>query len=141
MTLLDIEIGRKEGKIIGFTASTFDLLHAGHCLMLQESKAHCDILVVGFLTDPTISRPNTKNKPIQTVVERWAQLQAVGVVDLIIPFETEDDLVEIIKLVNPTIRFVGQEYENTEFTGKALCPIFYNRRNHEYSSSSLRKRL
>lgn len=136
-----IETLKRSGKIIGFTASTFDLLHAGHCEMLSKAAADCDFLVVGLLTDPTISRPQSKNKPIQSVLERFIQLQSIKYVDMIIPFETEEDLETLIKLIGPSIRFVGEEYKGTKHTGFDLCPIKYNDRKHNWSSSALRKRL
>ena len=136
-----IEDSRKSGKIIGFTASTFDLLHAGHIQMLSKARADCDFLVVGLLTDPTISRPNSKSKPIQSVLQRYIQLQAVKHVDMIIPFETEKDLQTIIKLIKPDIRFVGKEYEGLRHTGWDLCPIKYNDRAHSWSSTQLRQRI
>ncbi len=134
---------KQDGKIIGFTASTFELLHPGHIAMLSECKNHCDFLVVGLLTDPTISRPKVKNKPIQTTFERFIQLQAVSYVDGIIPFDTEEDLEQMILLLQPNIRFVGEEYVNQNFTGYDIkdVEIFYNSRKHKYSSSELRNRL
>lgn len=136
-----IEDSRKRGLIIGFTASTFDLLHAGHIQMLSKARADCDLLVVGLLTDPTISRPHVKSKPVQSVLQRYIQLQAVKYVDIIIPFETEEDLKTIIKLIKPDIRFVGKEYEGLHHTGWNLCPIKYNDRSHNWSSTQLRNRL
>ena len=123
--------------IKGFTCSTFDLLHAGHITMLKDAKAQCDHLTVGLQTDPTIDRPS-KNKPIQSIHERYIQLQAVKYVDRIIPYATEEDLFNLILLLNPDIRIVGDEYRNKAFTGKDLTPIYYNKRRHIYSSSKLR---
>ena len=136
-----IEEIRKEGSVIGFTASTFDLLHAGHIEMLSKAKAKCDFLIVGLLTDPTISRPESKNKPVQTILERFIQLQAVTYVDMIVPFDTEEDLETMIKLINPDVRFVGEEYKDSKHTGWNLCPIIYNERKHHWSSTELRERL
>ena len=135
-----IEELRKEGNVIGFTASTFDVMHAGHIEMLSKAKADCDFLIVGLLTDPTISRPE-KNKPIQSILERFIQLQAVTYVDMIVPFDTEEDLETMIKLIKPDIRFVGEEYKGTNHTGVGLCPIKYNERKHNWSSTNLRERL
>nr|DAS97834.1 MAG TPA: rfaE bifunctional protein, domain II [Caudoviricetes sp.] len=129
-------------KTIGFTASTFDLLHAGHVIMLEEAKSQVDFLVVGLLTDPTISRPE-KNKPVQSILERYIQLQAVKCVDMIVPFDTEEDLVNLIKIVRPHLRFCGEEYKDVEHTGKHIpgVKIIYNSRQHDFSSSSLRERV
>lgn len=132
---------QSEGKKIGITFSTFDILTAGHVYMLETARSMCDYLVVGLLTDPTISRPESKNKPTQGILERYIQLQAVGVVDMIIPFDTEEDIVTIIKMIEPDIRIVGEEYKGTKHTGWDLCPIYYNKRNNPYSSSELRKRI
>ena len=140
MNLLKIENIRKEGKRIGFTCSTFDLLHAGHIAMLAESKSKCDYLIVGLLCDPTHDR-SEKEKPLQTMFERRVQLDAVSYVDMIIPFQTEQDIIDMVLTLNPDIRIVGEEYKDVDHTGKGLCPIFYNSRKHSYSSTELRERL
>lgn len=131
------------GKRIGFTASTFDCLHAGHIIMLAEAKSRCDFLIVGLLTDPTIDRPDTKNKPAQTTLERWVQVSGVGFVDMIIPFDTERDLHDMLSFIKPNIRIVGEEYRDVEFTGKHIegIEIFYNPRSHSFSTSELRARI
>ena len=132
--------------IVGFTCSAFDLLHPGHLAMLKECKSHCDHLIVGLHTDPSIDRPGAKNKPVQTVYERYAQLRACKYVDEIIPYETEYDLINLIAVENINIRFVGEEYSDTFLTAQDICDnkgikIFYNSRKHKYSSSELRSRL
>jgi glycerol-3-phosphate cytidylyltransferase len=132
-------------KKIGFTCSTFDLLHAGHILMLAESKSVCDYLIVALQTDPTIDRPGVKNKPVQSVVERYVQLRAVKFVDEIIVYQTEKDLEDMLMFLPIGIRFIGEEYEGKDFTGKDVCEdrgikIWYNSRKHRFSSSELRKR-
>ena len=98
---------------VGFTASAFDLLHAGHISMLKEAKEQCDYLICGLHIDPQIQR-ESKNQPIQTVVERYAQLKAVSYVDEIIPYETEDDLMDILALMNVDVRILGEEYSVCE---------------------------
>ena len=130
---------------VGFTCSCFDLLHAGHVLMLKEAKDQCDYLVVGLQTDPTIDR-TTKNKPIQSVTERFIQLSAVKYVDEIVVYESEDDLLQILKAYNIDVRIIGEEYRDKNFTGKDICErrgieIYYNKRDHYFSSSDLRKRV
>ena len=132
--------------IIGFTCSAFDLLHPGHIAMLKECKDNCDYLIAGLHTDPSIDRPGAKNKPVQTVYERFAQLRACKYVDTIIPYETEYDLINLIAVENINIRFVGEEYSDTFLTAQDICDvrgikIFYNSRKHKYSSSELRSRL
>jgi glycerol-3-phosphate cytidylyltransferase len=132
-------------KPIGFTCSTFDLLHAGHILMLAEAKSVCDYLIVALQTDPSIDRPDTKNKPVQSVVERYVQLSAVKFVDQIIVYQTEKDLEDMLMFLPITVRFIGEEYEGKEFTGKDICEdrgikIWYNSRKHRFSSSELRQR-
>ena len=138
-----IEQLKKEGKKIGFTASTFDLLHAGHVAMLEEAKSQCDYLIVGLLTDPTNDRPDSKNKPIQTTYERWIQAQALEAIDMLIPFDTEEDLETMIKMIMPHLRFVGEEYKGKQHTGWNIkdVEIIYNRRPHNYGSSQLRNKI
>lgn len=126
--------------IKGITASCFDLLHSGHVAMLEECKENCDYLIACLQTDPTIDRPE-KNKPIQTVVERYIQLRGLGCVDEIIPYETEQDLVDILAVMKPSVRFVGEEYRDKDFTGKHLVPLHYNSRQHRFSTSELRWRV
>lgn len=127
---------------IGFTCSTFDLFHAGHILMLEEAKKQCDHLIVGLQTDPTIDRPNTKNKPVQGVFERWAQLKACKFVDQIIPYSTEKELRDILLSFDVNVRILGEEYQGKEFTGHDLPMEFYfNKRRHSFSTSELRQRV
>lgn len=131
---------------IGFTCSTFDLLHAGHIQLLRHAKDQCDYLIVGLQTDPTIDRPDTKNKPIQTLVERYTQLKAVRYVDEIIPYQTEKDLEDILSLYNLDIQILGEEYREKDFTGKDIgrkrgIEFYFNERSHRFSSSELRQRV
>ena len=127
---------------IGFTCSSFDLLHAGHIIMLQDAKQQCDKLIVGLQTDPTIDRPLTKNTPIQTLEERKIQLEAVRYVDDIYVYDTEDSLIELLKLVKPDIRILGSDYEGKPFTGDFLnIPIYFHERKHDYSTTNLRKMI
>ena len=131
--------------IVGFTCSTFDLLHAGHIQMLREAKEQCEYLIVGLQTDPTVDRPK-KNKPIQTLVERYTQLKAVGYVDEIVPYQTEQDLEDILSMYHIDIRVLGVEYKDKDFTGKSICQkrgidLYFNKRDHRFSSSDLRKRV
>lgn len=128
---------------IGITFSTFDLLHAGHIKMLEEAKRQCDYLICGLQTDPTIDRTE-KNKPIQTVVERYIQLQGCKHVDEIIPYETEQDLQDILKSFKINVRILGDEYKDKVFTGRDFCEekgieLYFNTRDHRFSSSGLRK--
>ena len=129
--------------IVGFTASTFDLLHAGHITMLREAKSKCDYLICGLQVDPSIDRPE-KNSPVQTIVERHTQLAAVKYVDEIIPYCTEVDLLDIINMYPINIRILGDEYRDKDFTGKDQCrkrdiELYFNKRDHRFSSSGLRK--
>ena len=125
---------------VGFTCSTFDLLHAGHIIMLREAKEQCDYLICGLQIDPSIDRPE-KNSPIQTVVERYTQLKGVVYVDEIIPYSTESDLEDILSMYPIDIRVLGEEYRDKDFTGKDLVPITYISRTHDYSTSELRERI
>ena len=136
----------EEGKKIGITFSTFDMLHAGHVAMLSEAKNHCDYLICGLQTDPTIDRPDTKNKPIQSIVERQIQLAACRYVDEVVVYQTEQDLIDLLLILPLDIRVLGVEYEDKEFTGKDECyrrgiECIFNGRDHSFSSSSLRKRV
>lgn len=130
---------------IGITASAFDLFHAGHVLMLEEAKQQCDYLIVALQTDPTIDRPE-KNQPCQTVVERYLQLRGCKFVDEIIPYATEQDLDDILSSLPLQVRILGVEYKDKPFTGQDVCKargieLYFNRRDHRFSSSELRKRV
>ena len=136
---------KEEGKKIGITFSTFDMLHAGHIAMLSEAKNHCDYLIAGLQTDPTIDR-ETKNAPIQSIVERQIQLAANRHVDEIVVYQTEQDLIDILLTLPIDVRILGVEYENQMFTGREECErrgieLIFNKRDHSFSSSSLRKRV
>lgn len=136
---------KAQGLRIGITFSTFDLLHAGHVAMLSECKNHCDYLIAGLQTDPTLDRAS-KNTPIQTVVERQIQLGCNRFVDEIVVYQTEKDLQDILLTLPIDVRILGIEYENKDFTGKDICntrgiEIIYNGRDHSFSSSNLRKRV
>lgn len=131
----------KEQYRIGFTCSTFDLLHAGHIVMLEEAKRNCDYLIVGLQNDPTLDRIE-KNKPVQSIVERQIQLAAVKFVDEIIVYNTEADLVDVLLTLPIDVRVIGEEYRDKEFTGKDLpIEIIYNSRRHSFSSTTLRNRV
>jgi glycerol-3-phosphate cytidylyltransferase len=137
---------KADGKKIGIVFSTFDLLHAGHIAMLAEVRNHCDYLIAGLQTDPTIDRPDTKNKPIQSIVERQITVSATRYVDEIVVYQTEADLCDILLTLPIDVRILGVEYKDKEFTGKDICmqrgiEIVYNGRDHSFSSSSLRKRV
>ncbi len=136
----------KSAKIkTGITFSAFDLLHAGHVRMLEEAKMHCDYLIVGLQTDPTLDRPE-KNRPTQSVVERYIQLKACRFVDEIIPYATEQDLEDILQSLPIDVRILGEEYKNVNFTGREYCEkmkiqLVFNKRNHRFSSSGLRREV
>lgn len=130
---------------VGFTCSTFDLLHSGHVQMLREAKDQCDYLICGLQMDPSVDRAE-KNAPIQTIVERYTQLKAVGYVDEIIPYGTEEDLLDILTMYHIDVRILGEEYRDKEFTGKDVCrkrdiDLYFNKRDHRFSSSGLRARV
>lgn len=134
-----------EGKKIGITFSTFDLFHSGHVAMLSEAKNHCDYLICGLQTDPTIDR-STKNAPIQSIVERQIQLAACRYVDEVVVYQTEQDLRDLLLILPVDVRILGVEYEDQEFSGKNECyqrgiEIVFNGRDHSFSSSSLRRRV
>ena len=134
------------GRPVAFTCSTFDLLHAGHILMLAECKQICDYLIVGLQTDPTIDRPETKNKPVQSIIERQIQVSACKHVDEIIVYSTEKELEDIFMALPIDVRILGEEYKDTEYTGKEICmkrgiELYFNKRDHFFSSSDLRQRV
>jgi glycerol-3-phosphate cytidylyltransferase len=142
--LIELERMFKQNKV-GFTASCFDMLHAGHILMLEEAKSVCDHLIVALQTDPSIDRPN-KRKPIQSLIERQIQLKAVKYVDEIVIYETEEDLLNLLKTLPIDIRIIGEDYAGKDFTGRDWCAthgieIYYNSRKHEYSSTELIERI
>jgi glycerol-3-phosphate cytidylyltransferase len=137
---------KAQGLKIGITFSTFDMLHAGHIAMLSEAKNHCDYLIAGLQTDPTIDRPDSKNPPVQSIVERQIQLSATRFVDEIVVYQTEQDLIDLLLILPVDVRILGVEYENKDFTGKKECwdreiELVFNGRDHSFSSSSLRKRV
>ena len=130
---------------IGFTCSSFDLLHAGHVLMLREAKKQCDYLIVGLQVDPSVDR-NSKNSPVQTLVERYTQLKAISYVDEIIPYQREEEVVDILTMYDIDVRILGVEYRQKNFTGKDACQkrnikLYFNKRDHRFSTSDLRQRV
>ena len=129
----------------GITFSTFDLFHAGHVKMLEEAKTKCDYLIVGLQLDPSIDRTK-KNKPTQSIIERYIQLKGCKFIDEIIPYVTEEDLMDILSSFKIDIRIIGEEYKEKDFTGKEYCKtkgikIHYNKREHRFSSTALRKQV
>jgi len=132
-------------QIVGITFSTFDLFHAGHVKMLEEAKSQCDYLIVGLQLDPSIER-SEKNEPSQSIVERYIQLKGSKHVDEIVPYVTEQDLEDVLRSFEIDIRIIGDEYIDKHFTGKDYCEakgikIYYNSRDHRFSSTNLRKHL
>ena len=137
---------KQQGKKVGITFSTFDMLHAGHIAMLSEAKNHCDYLICGLQTDPTIDRPDSKNTPIQSIVERQIQLAACRYVDEVVVYSTEEDLCDLLLILPVDVRILGVEYQGQHFSGKDEChrrdiELVFNARDHSFSSSSLRKRV
>jgi len=137
---------KEDGLKVGIVFSSFDLFHAGHVAMLAEAKNHCDYLIAALQTDPTIDRPDTKNPPIQSIVERQIQVSTNRNVDEVVVYQTEKDLEDLLLILPVDVRILGVEYANKEFTGKDICnkrgiEIVYNGRDHSFSSSSLRKRV
>jgi len=131
---------------IGFNCSCFDLFHAGHVTMLKMEKERCDYLKVALQVDPTTDRPGLKNKPVQSIYERYAQVQACKYVDEILLYDTEKELLNLIMTQDMHIRFLSDEYLYRDFTGKQYCmdngiELFYHKRQHTYSTSELRNRV
>jgi glycerol-3-phosphate cytidylyltransferase len=137
---------KEQGKKIGITFSTFDMCHAGHIAMLAEAKNHCDYLIAGLQTDPTIDRPDTKNQPVQSIVERQIQLAACRYVDEVVVYQTEQDLIDLLLILPLDVRILGVEYMHQDFTGREEgitrnIEVVFNGRDHSFSSSSLRRRV
>jgi len=129
--------------VIGFTAGSFDLMHTGHILMFEECKTQCDYLIVGLQTDPTIDRPGTKNKPVQSIFERFMQLRSNQHIDEVIVYESEQDLYNLLSSIKIDKRFIGADWKNKKFTGWDITghQVVYNSRNHKFSTSNLRDRI
>ena len=137
---------KAQGKRIGITFSTFDLFHAGHIAMLSEAKNHCDYLIAALQTDPTIDRPDSKNPPVQSILERQIQVSACRFVDEIVVYQTEKDLEDILLTLPVDVRILGVEYADKNFTGRKICEnrgikLVFNSRDHSFSSSNLRQRV
>ena len=137
---------KQDGLTVGIVFSSFDLFHAGHVAMLAEAKNHCDYLIAALQTDPTIDRPDTKNPPIQSIVERQIQVSTNRNVDEVVVYQTEKDVEDLLLILPIDVRILGVEYKDKDFTGKDICQkrgieIVYNGRDHSFSSSSLRKRV
>jgi len=131
--------------IVGFTCGAFDLFHAGHVLMLEEAKEHCDYLIVGIQSDPSLDR-KTKNKPIQSIVERQVQVKGCRYVDEVVIYDTEKDLEDLFRVLPIDVRIIGSDYKDREFTAKTYCVdndihVVYNRRDHSFSTTDLRQRV
>jgi glycerol-3-phosphate cytidylyltransferase len=140
-----MKLDYKDCGRVGFVASCFDLLHAGHIVMLEEAKRHCDYLIVGLQTDPSIDRPTDKRPPVQSIVERQIQISAVKYVDDVVVYSTERDLEDLLKTLPINVRILGDEYENKDFTGKDICTnrgiaLVFNGRDHSFSSTELKQR-
>lgn len=132
---------KRKKKVVGFTCGAFDLLHAGHALMLEECKKYCDYLVVGVQDDPSLDRPE-KNRPVMTYDERIIMVEAMKAVDDVVTYSTEADLVELLKSINPDVRIIGADWKGKKYTGHDLpIKVVFNTRDHGYSTSSLRKRV
>ena len=134
----------RDGKKIGFTAGAFDLCHAGHMLMFEEAKTQCDYLIVGLHSDPTIDRPGVKNKPIMSLEERKIILKGIKYIDEVVTYDTEADLLKILteNPLNIDVRILGVEYKEKQYTGRGLpLPVYYNTRDHGYSTTELRERV
>lgn len=149
IALAIIDEQRKYGKKIGFTCSSFDLLHSGHYLMLEEAKSICDYLIIGLQTDPTLDKTyrietagKNKNLPIQTYEERLIQIKGCKYVDLVVKYSTESELLLLIAAVNPDVRILGADWQGKKYTGYELSiPVYFNSRSHSYSTTNLRKRV
>ena len=125
--------------MIGFTCGAFDLLHAGHVVMFKEARQNCKRLIVGLQTDPSIDRQE-KNKPVQSIYERYIQLKAVKYINEVIPYDTEKSLLDLLNSTHIDIRFIGEDYVDKHFTGKGMHEVYYTSRKHSFSTTELRSR-
>ena len=128
---------------IGVTAGSFDLIHPGHIIMLQDCKKVCDYLVVLLQSDPSIDRIS-KNKPIQTIEERKIMLESIKYVDKVIIYNTENDLRHWLtdNEQKISVRIIGSDHEGKNITaGELNIPIYYHNRNHDWSSTNMRYRV
>ena len=130
---------------VGITFSTFDLFHAGHVKMIEEAERQCDYLIVGLQLDPSLDRPD-KNSPSQSIIERYIQLKGSKHIDEVVPYVSEQDLEDILRSFKIDVRIIGEEYRDKNFTGKDYCEqkgieIYYNSRDHRFSSSGLRTQV
>ena len=138
---IEFLLKKHKGKKIGFTCSCFDILHSGHCIMLEDAKSQCDILIIGLQTDPTIDRKN-KNKPVQEYEERVIMVNSIKYIDEIIKYSTEEDLYNLLSILKPDIRILGNDWKGKKYTGYDLpIKIYWHERNHNWSTSNLRKRI
>lgn len=134
----------RDGKKVGFTAGAFDLCHAGHILMFEEAKEQCDYLIVGLHSDPTLDRPDTKNKPIMSLKERQIILKGIKYIDEVVTYDTEADLLRILteNSLGIDVRILGVEYKDKKYTGRDLpLKVYYNTRDHGFSTTELRERV
>ena len=130
-----------QGMTIGFTCSCFDILHCGHCIMLEDARNQCDVLIIGLQTDPTIDRAD-KNKPIQEYEERLIMARSIRYIDEIITYSTEKELYEMLQMLNPDVRIIGTDWKEKKYTGYDLpIKMYWHDRNHNWSTSNLRKRI
>lgn len=131
-------IKNKINAKIGFTCGAFDFLHPGHIQMFKDSKNYCDYLIVGLHNDPSLERKN-KNTPIQILKDRMYMLNSIKYVDYVIIYNTEKELIELLKKIQPHIRIIGSDWKNKEITGKKLnIKIHWHERNHNLSSTYYR---
>jgi glycerol-3-phosphate cytidylyltransferase len=137
----------------GITFSSFDLIHPGHIVMLKDCKTVCDYLVVGVQSDPTIDRKlsnssyskvsgKKKNSPIQTLEERLIMIKAIKYIDEVFVYETEKDLYKWLITNTWDIRILGSDWQGKKFTGHDIKgEVYFHKRDHNWSTTSLRKRL
>ena len=125
----------------GIIAGNFDVIHPGYVAMFKECKANCDSFIVLLHTDPSIERPE-KLKPILSTLDRIEMLRCFRQIDDVKTYETEAELYELIKEVNPDIRFLGDDYKDKDYTGKDLnIPVHWIGRDHGWSTTKFKLQI
>lgn len=129
---------------VGFACGVFDLFHAGHVMMLEECKQHCDYLIVA-LNEATHYSPTInpgKREPIYSLEERKLILSNSKYIDQVLTYRNEDELLEIMSSNNINIRFLGDDYRNKPITGDHLnIEIYYTNRDHGISTTQILERI
>jgi len=125
-------------EIIGFTAGNFDLLHPGYIYTFEEAKRHCDKFIVFLQRDPSEHR-KSKYKPVIPIYERYKTLMSIRYIDDVYIYQTEEDILKLIKFFKPDVRILGEDYIGKSFTGDDLdIKVIYTTRSHDWSTTKIK---